>query len=87
MKIIRKEFWVNRYGFESYALSMREYNACNISLSIKESSVSDMKIIIEFEVPEKKIELTESEFLKAIEKFPNSLISTELLRKALFGDK
>jgi hypothetical protein len=85
MKTIRKQFWVNDVYLDE--LKSRELFLFNLQMSPVQLVTVKNKITIEFEVPEKKIELTEGEFLKAIEKFPNSLINTELLRKALFGDK
>lgn len=84
MKKIEKPFWVDDKNLERIKLGDLADDVPFISQFVKENNYYKNKITITYEVPERKIEITESQFdeIKAKKDF----IPWGELKKELFGE-
>jgi len=99
MKTVTKEIYVPNYFIDSVNRCIEEHKNCdylNINFGVNEKYNPHMlKIKISYEIPEKKIQITESDLDLAIayadRKFSSSNIGAlkymDILKDRLFGDR
>lgn len=79
---VEKEFWVSCYCIQDIIEGKK---ICNRYLTKRKEDESDVKITIYWDTPEKKIEITESDFEKAFEYFGDDMTFEECKQKLFHG--